>query len=87
MEKEMTKFYQCDCGCSILTINIGVSDNWPWVNVAMWMQAGFDIPWRGRIRMAWYILRHGQPFGDDIMLDQHTVEQMVADLSAIDWPK
>jgi hypothetical protein len=77
MKKEDNELYlQCSCMSHALFIERDeLSSELPmrlW-NISIWLR-GYQSPcrdWRFIFRNIWYTIKHGRPYGDEVLLDQH----------------
>ena len=68
MKKENELHLSCSCHSHELHIEKDHEDDM-WY-VSFW-QRGYttDTSWRYRLKCIWYILKHGRPYGDEVILE------------------
>ena len=69
MKKENELHLSCSCHSHELHIEKDHEDDM-WY-VSFW-QRGYttDTSWRYRLKCIWYILKHGRPYGDEVILEK-----------------
>jgi len=74
------KIYKCSCGCAALEMtNDDFDEHDPRLDVCIWRLGSPNSgrrTWRDRIRWCWNMLRLGQLYTDDIILDFNTVQEL-----------
>ena len=68
MKKENELHLSCSCHSHELHIEKDHEDDM-WY-ISFW-QRGYttDTSWRYRLKCIWYILKHGRPYGDEVILE------------------
>ena len=74
------KYYDCGCGCGILRVEANIFppgepfDNEYFVSIYQGSKNRFRII--DRLRICWNTLIHGQPYGDQIVLDKEDAKDL-----------
>ena len=64
---DITEYFECECSCAIIAISKWRGD--PEICLSMYhIGEGHRPLWRYRLRHIWYIVRHGHPYSDTIVL-------------------
>ena len=80
LKEELT--IRCDCGDEMLLI----ADDYPFgFNLAMFTRQFDKVTWRQRLRLIWRILRHGEPYADQICLSYKDAKELMDFISQ--WKK
>ena len=73
---EIQEFISCDCNTDGLFLSHMSDDDNGFVYVSMWVDAPGQINWRHRLRHIWHIIRYGDPYSDQVVLDRKSVERL-----------
>lgn len=75
--REIQEYVSCDCGCGVLRFwAMPDDDDDPhFVYVSLLGEGGSQC-WRYRLRYIWHILRTGDPYTDEVVLDREAVERL-----------
>ena len=75
MKKENELHLTCSCHSHELHIEKDHEDDM-WY-VSFW-QRGYttDTSWRYRLKCIWYILKHGRPYGDEVILETKDLREL-----------
>lgn len=77
---ELIELYPCSCDCSGLALDVW-DDEDDQAFISLWRNGRGRAPsWKSRIRHAWYCLRHGHPYTDDVILSRETAIKLGTDL-------
>lgn len=72
---DVEEFISCDChGDGLLLGHMDDSDDF--VYVALWSRNPGPTGWGHRLHHIWHILRHGDPYGDEVVLSRGSVERL-----------
>jgi hypothetical protein len=67
--------YVCECDGEAVALY-----DWrdmDWIGLALWRYgAGYTFGWRSQLRHIWYIIRHGHPYVDDIILSAENARSL-----------
>jgi len=76
-------WYKCDCGSEVLHIEEDKENGTVYLNISIWLM-GYQRPtlWQ-RLKHCWHILRTGQNYADQIILNWNEVTRLHKDLSRI----
>jgi len=50
--------------------------NLEWVGFNLWRMAGHRWGWLNRLRYIWWIIRHGHPYTDDVLLSPEKAREL-----------
>lgn len=75
MKKENELHLTCSCHSHELHIEKDHEDDM-WY-ISFW-QRGYttDTSWRYRLKCIWYILKHGRPYGDEVILETKDLREL-----------
>jgi len=81
----MSKSFPCSCGGEHLHLEWDVmSEDIVTLSLSIWKPHSQNkTSWRQRLRHIWRILRTGDPYGDQVLLDKPTVDAMVTYLQNV----
>lgn len=72
---ENKHFIECSCGSEVLMLQYDDEiDVW---YICIFERTGSRMGWWNRIRTAWHTLRHGTPYGDQIVITDHALQQFL----------
>ena len=77
------KFYECGCHGEGLMMSYEMGDEFPEVDIAFFQQGltgRHPLCFKERLRWAWYLLKTGRPFLDEVMLSQAIAKELAEDL-------
>lgn len=71
----MTEYYECDCGCTILRVEY--DEDIGEFFFSTYRGKEDKLPWRYRIQSIIQIIRNGEPYGDEVVLNKDTAKRLV----------
>ena len=77
----IVKYYECSCGCN--TMRIEYDEELDEFYISVYELHGNRMPMIHRIRHAIKILLSGDPYGDQMVFDEETVNKLVKDIKDI----
>lgn len=78
-------FIRCSCGSHGLLVSrevdeeFGIDD----VEMSFWEMGEYPMTLKDRIRYSLYILKHGKPYSDMVILDKESKEKLIETLEKI----
>lgn len=73
MENENKLYLQCSCHSEVMLFER--DDEIDSYYIAIFRQHS-DTSWKYRIRQIWQIIRYGEPYSDNIVLDKEGIEKL-----------
>jgi len=71
----MTEYYECDCGCTILRVEY--DDEIGEFYFSTYRGKGDKLLWLYRIKAILHIIKYGEPYGDEVVLNKDTAKRLV----------
>ena len=71
----MAEYFECDCGCTILRVEY--DEDIGEFFFSTYRGKGGKLPWLYRIKYIIQIIRNGEPYGDEIVLDRERVKKLI----------
>ena len=80
MEDDKQKHFMCSCGCGILHL----STDEDFIYLAIYQHMGYrNKSWRYKLRQIWKILKTGEPYADEFVLDSKNAKKMVKFIESV----
>ena len=78
MSKEVDKprMFYCSCGCSAFAVSHDEQDGE--IYISPWTTIGYDLGWRGKLRIIRHILKFGHPYTDFVIHSPNEVRVLVS---------
>ena len=69
MDGDNIAVFPCSCGGEGLVVNVWREEDWPdEVCISIWRLGHRHPWWKYQLRHIWYIIKHGHPYLDDIVM-------------------
>ena len=66
------------CSCSSEYVRLSYDEDYKWVDLSIWeCQSSHQATWRDKMRWIWHILTKGSPYGDQVILREQEIADMV----------
>lgn len=76
MNRMKDEFLTCSCYCEGLRVTYDPDDKEFYV--CLWgTRSGYQVSWLQRLKSCWKILKTGEPFGDQVLMNQEEATKLV----------
>lgn len=75
-------YIKCHCGAEIIHCDRDPEDGLIYFGIFKYLYWGGKLSWKQRFRYCWHVIRTGEAFKDEIVLDQQGADELANFLKA-----